>query len=185
VTSFRFSTAEEQFPTILGDPYMLHDPPFNHTNVTIPVVFSLAMLPYKVHGSSEDNAIFSGFAVNKDLSISQRIYSVSASENDSNPRFIVGGRDGMKLASRGTKSAFRIFEHDEMDEEEVDLSEEPALKEPKSQRRTNLADIYEYAFIQGEDAMKTAVGGEVEYAEKVRSLLEVRMQRGDLGIISL
>ncbi|PWW73405.1 hypothetical protein C7212DRAFT_366202 [Tuber magnatum] len=62
------------------------------------------------------------------------------------------------------------------------------LKEPldakSSRRRTNLGDLYEDAYVQGEEAMQTAESAD-KHITKLKALLLKRRGSGDLGIISL
>jgi hypothetical protein len=53
-----------------------------------------------------------------------------------------------------------------------------------SRKRTNFRDLYEYAFKQGEETMMTASSEEGHLGE-TRKLLEKRIEKGDLGVISL
>ncbi|KAG0643191.1 RNA polymerase I-specific transcription initiation factor RRN6-like protein [Tuber brumale] len=58
------------------------------------------------------------------------------------------------------------------------------LDAKSSRRRTNLGDLYEHAYIQGEEAMQTAESVD-EYITELKALLLKRRERGDLGVISL
>lgn len=58
------------------------------------------------------------------------------------------------------------------------------LDAKSSRRRTNLGDLYEHTYVQGEEAMQTAESADT-YITELKALLSKRRERGDLGVISL
>ena len=191
INSFRFTrTAEEQLPVLLGDPCMLTPPPFPHKGVSTPVVYSMAIVPCKeskVARADPSLSFFSGFAIDKDLAVSQRIYVSSADGDASEVKLVMGGRREKFTTVNTAKSGRIVIDSDEDSEGGEPASAvlpEGMAAGMTTRKKTNFGDLYEYAFTQVEEATMT-VRSEEAHLEETGKLLEMRIDKGDLGVISL
>jgi len=102
------------------------------------------------------------------------------------------------LTGIGVKSGMYVVEDEETNTSSEGDEEAAEAKGPKrdkvlrrelldaksSRRRTNLGDLYERAYVRGEEVMQTAESTDTYIAE-LKALLLKRHERGDLGVISL
>jgi len=212
ITSIAFNPAGTPIPTQFG-PQTHLPPPYLHKNVSTPLTYSISILPCKLHKNTtlrSEKQLFSAFSIGKDLAISQRLYSYSPSpaspgdseaEDEGAPKereLNLEPRTREHLTGIGVKSGMYVVEDGETNTSSENDEEDAEAKGPKrdkvllrelldaksSRRRTNLGDIYEHAYVQGEEAMQTAESTDTYIAE-LRALLSKRRERGDLGVISL
>jgi len=167
-------------------------PPFNRSNTAINIAFVPCPLR-TARGATgpaagyEDSGakFFTGFAIDKEMRISQRLYGT---QEISKPP-----------VSGATVSSEYIAESEE---EEADMDSEAAgafagsrghsseSGGPRSHRWTNLSKLYDAIFRQGDEALRTVQDGDTAnsaagYCAALAELLETRAERGNLGIGSL
>ncbi|PWW76286.1 hypothetical protein C7212DRAFT_344771 [Tuber magnatum] len=212
ITSIALSPTETSIPTQLG-PQTHLPPPYLHKNVSIPLTYGISILPCKLHKNPilySEKQLFSAFSIGKDLAIAQRLYSYSSppANPDSSDTEDEGTqkegelnlkpRTKERLTGIGVKSGMYVVEDEETNassergEEDAEAKgpsrDKVLLKElldPKSsRRRTNLGDLYEHAYVRGEEAMQTAESADA-YITELKALLSKRRERGELGVISL
>lgn len=212
ITSIALNPTETPIPTQLG-PQTHLPPPYLHKNVSTPLTYSISILPCKLHKNPSlhsEKQIFSAFSIGKDLAISQRLYSYSPSpespgdseaEDEGAPKereLNLEPRARERLTGFGVKSGMYVVEDEETDTSSENDEEDAEAKGPNrdkvllkelldaksSRRRTNLGDLYEHTYVQGEEAMQTAESADT-YITELKALLSKRRERGDLGVISL
>jgi len=212
ITSIALNPTETPIPTQFG-PQTHLPPPYLHKNVSTPLTYSISILPCKLYKNPSlhsEKQIFSAFSIGKDLAISQRLYSYSPSpespgdsdaEDEGAPKerkLNLEPRARERLTGIGVKSGMYVVEDEETttssenDEEDAEAKgpnrDKVLLKElldaKSSRRRTNLGDLYEHTYVQGEEAMQTAESADT-YITELKALLSKRRERGDLGVISL
>jgi len=176
---------------MLGDAFML-TPPFDQSKSAI----NMAFLPCSLRTAKgatgpateyEDNGVnfFAGFAIDKEMRISQRLYSTQ--EIADTPR-------------GGTAVSSEYIAESEEEEINLDSGTEREFADSQGQpfksggsrshRRTDLSEIYDLVFRQGEKALRTVQDGDTAnsvagYCATLAELLETRAERGNLGISSL
>lgn len=182
----------DQSPAMVGDAFML-SPPFDQSKPAI----NMAFLPCPLRTTkgatgpaaefeANDVNFFAGFAIDKEMKISQRLYSTQEV-----PDIPAGG---------AAVSTEYIAESEE--EEDVDMDSEgergfagnrgPSLGPGGSQshRWANLSEVYDSIFKQGDEALRTvqdedSANSVAGYCATLAELLETRVERGNLGISSL
>ncbi|KAF8533148.1 RNA polymerase I-specific transcription initiation factor RRN6-like protein [Trichophaea hybrida] len=183
-TCYQFSSWQD--PAVLGDPFMLTSP-LAHEELSRSAS-SMSILPCSLQSAnvsdgpqSQDVNLFVGFSIDKELSVSRRIYST---------------RDELHLAHK--RPEFVIDSDSDDADKELPSSEifhstsDRHIRKPNgsvSHRRANLFELYNATF-QDEEELRTVQGGDATnsitgYCARLTKLLMDRVERGNLGISSL
>jgi hypothetical protein len=210
-TSHQYSTKSSPHHRLglLGDPCMM-TPPFPYDDPSM-AALSMAILPCSIHTSDDSTGsaseyesrgvhFFVGFGVDKGLGITQRIYSSTENVELSAAR---SERPSISHNHKAPLSAKFIISSDEdSDVREThmtplshqstarDSTSSISDKKKMSHRRINLFEIYDHAFVDGEEALRTVQEGDMEnsvegFCGKLLDILSKQAARGNLGISSL
>lgn len=162
--------------------------------------------------ADENLRFFTGFGIGKELGITQRLYASQDLEaSNSEFKLVLKTTDG--IGARGRSSRFVVEDDVNGDDNEMELGMRglsfdadadedtdvtfvefgnPSVGDRSviTKPRIDLGDIYKYAFIADQESLKTASDEDAENSieasvRQIKAILEKRIDRGDLGIISL
>ena len=195
-TCYQLSTDEdEQHPVFLDTPYQL-SPPYSPQDPS-EAPAGISVLPCAYPSVMDDDSLgaeyldagvsfFSGFALDGKLGITQRLYSTK--QDATSPSKL-----DRKKFEKPIRSAGFVDESDSEEDERqrrVSVQPRPTRLKNSSHRRVDFSELYDFAFNQGQETLRTVTDADTDYSvdrfcETTLELLTKRIELGALQVSSL